>query len=531
MVTDLDPANAQRDVVVLQSDRNYLFALAVTVGSLAEHHSSSDLRLAIAAEGFDEHDRQRIEALAGRHTVEWIETDPTTLDDIAVGPGLHRAALSRFLIPEQLPNDLARFLYLDVDVLVVGDLGDLLNTSLAADKAAAAVRDAYIGTFWGPKGPPLDLAPTDPSAPYFNAGVLLVDLERWRRERVAERCIDLLRRRRLRFIDQCAQNIVLSQRWKRLHPRWNLQSRHFAPSGAQLSIAESHELSQALDDPAIVHFTGRKPWDGEQIHPYAARWHSAAERYEVISPVTPRPTDRGWRQAARSLRTRGVRAASGTAGQLGVDLHLRRHTELRHPVSELVERTNSRVADGPLRGTALSPDTTQNVTCVRALLGLDSAGPARRSHALTSWEATKRAVVGEQAPPVVRAALPNAGFDLETIAHHRRRSSDAHTADVTLVVSGVTEFETVRGSPDEYDEAWLLVDDAATPEAVARVVAFFSEHFDVCEVVDPHADPHHHELFRDLGPVAASHMRAVLADRRRWIVAVRKSNTHRGSRR
>jgi lipopolysaccharide biosynthesis glycosyltransferase len=87
---------------------------------------------------------------------------------------------------------------------------------------------------------------------YFNAGVLLIDLKRWREEQVTERAMDYLRQNpKTLFMDQDALNVACDGRWKRVETRWNFQD---------------HEKTNVLDletsrRPAIIHFvTDQKPW-------------------------------------------------------------------------------------------------------------------------------------------------------------------------------------------------------------------------------------------------------------------------------
>jgi lipopolysaccharide biosynthesis glycosyltransferase len=105
------------------------------------------------------------------------------------------------------------------------------------------------------------------AAKYFNAGVMLVDLVRWRRERIADRALEYLQRYRDRVLlwDQEALNAALAGRWGELDPRWNRNPtlRHLfgrrkrapVPRGAPADAgADANEIW-------IAHYTGRlKPW-------------------------------------------------------------------------------------------------------------------------------------------------------------------------------------------------------------------------------------------------------------------------------
>jgi lipopolysaccharide biosynthesis glycosyltransferase len=93
------------------------------------------------------------------------------------------------------------------------------------------------------------------NAAYFNAGVLVVDLEAWRRRNVVGRAMDYIRSadEPVDFLHQEALNAAAWDDWLPLAPRWNV------PSTAGRWFDQTDAAAVAA--PAIVHFAGRmKPW-------------------------------------------------------------------------------------------------------------------------------------------------------------------------------------------------------------------------------------------------------------------------------
>ncbi|GHJ47638.1 glycosyl transferase family 8 [Catellatospora sp. TT07R-123] len=159
----------------------------------------------------------------------------------------------RLLLPD-LVDGPDRLLYLDADVHVCGDLGPLWQVPLDG-VPLAAVRDAFADRFDAFGGIP-GSGPEHPAdAPYFNSGVILINLPQWRELDVTERCLAYLAENgdRLRFPDQDALNLVAYERWRRLPPRWNhMCSYELEPMAAS---------ERAAQDVRIMHFAGpRKPW-------------------------------------------------------------------------------------------------------------------------------------------------------------------------------------------------------------------------------------------------------------------------------
>jgi lipopolysaccharide biosynthesis glycosyltransferase len=91
----------------------------------------------------------------------------------------------RFFVGELLPANLHRVLYIDGDAFPRCHLGELWSIDLAGAVVAAA--PDFPGTFemWGEET--CRRFGVGPRAPYFNAGVMLIDLAAWRRQDVGRK--------------------------------------------------------------------------------------------------------------------------------------------------------------------------------------------------------------------------------------------------------------------------------------------------------------------------------------------------------
>lgn len=176
-----------------------------------------------------------------------------------------------------------RVLYLDADVLVRGNLRDLWDIDLQGKHIAAAPDVGY------PMGPD-----HKSKAPYFNAGVLLIDLSQTRKS-VAELHRLASKMQHAEFKDQDILNVHFRRNWIPLSLKWNAQGlgtyvKYHTPERDALDFSE-------MNDPRIVHFTGplnpslvdvlhphvqpptAKPWGyaGAPGHPYAEEWWRVLE--------------------------------------------------------------------------------------------------------------------------------------------------------------------------------------------------------------------------------------------------------------
>lgn len=299
------------------ADNNYAMGLAVTLASAAIHlHSGARLSVELFDDGISETNRERLERTCERHAIRyrWRYPDLDCLRGLPVSHHISRAAYLRLLLGDSL-SEMQRVLYLDSDLLIRDDLSRLFQWSLeghvcgAITDGGCPVMDAWKGL---PNvaqcGPYLSVYRPirnyrqlgfSPSQPYFNSGVLLIDLDAWRRERIAEQALQCLHDHR-RFVwcwDQYALNVVLAHQWLPLPLRWNCGAHLLEYPDAESGPFESHECRAALEAPGIVHFTtDRKPWLFGVVHPYRDEFFATLDQtaWEGWRP-TPAPfTLRRW---------------------------------------------------------------------------------------------------------------------------------------------------------------------------------------------------------------------------------------------
>lgn len=199
---------------------------------------------------------QQVVGSAQNATLQPILFDQAALYEHLPSHGhLSTAMYLRLFLAEYLPLDLDRVLYLDSDlVLPGGDIAELWNTELG---------DTYLGAALEPFDPPqrlpLGFGPDDF---YFNSGVMLINLRRWREDDITSRLLDFAEGNRasLHSPDQDVLNSVLRGRVTDIGVRWNWQALfpRFLPEELKLT---PKQFAQWRRRPSIVHFTSAyKPW-------------------------------------------------------------------------------------------------------------------------------------------------------------------------------------------------------------------------------------------------------------------------------
>jgi len=224
----------------------------------------------------------------------------------------------RLLIERLIPARCERVLYLDCDLVVEGDLLALWATDLQGTTVAAAAERAVSCPRYGvARWRELDLSPT---APYFNAGLMLIDLTRWRARNYGERVLDYLHEHgdTLRIKgNQEGLNAVLAGDWTMLDPAWNVLNWYYDVRWFDAArygpVPSRRDRRRILREAKVIHFTTRfKPWRAECDHPRRRRYFHYLWRSGWMSAV---PYVR-WRlgleyeqfryRARRALRARSI---------------------------------------------------------------------------------------------------------------------------------------------------------------------------------------------------------------------------------
>lgn len=158
------------------------------------------------------------------------------------------AAYARMIFDKILDPEITRLIYLDCDLLIRSPIENLLQSDLGG-APIGAVKDAHALRFSNGRDCIGDTDLLDPADPYFNSGVMVIDLDAWRKMDMAKSLFTLQEKGILERLpnDQQILNYLFANNWQELDQRWNM-------FGVNRAI-------EALD-PHIVHYTGpNKPWN------------------------------------------------------------------------------------------------------------------------------------------------------------------------------------------------------------------------------------------------------------------------------
>ena len=277
-------------VIVCSADASYVLPLAVMLASVRAHlHARRHLDIHIIDENVPEPDKAHIRRSLDPDavTISWHTADRSRLVGVPLWGRLPICVYNKLLVPDVLPEEVHTALWLDCDTLALGDISPLWDEG-TSDYTARAVQDSVVPLVSSDMGVAryceLGLRA---DAKYFNCGVLLMNVQRWRQQRVSDRALAYLKTyaRDVTFWDQEGINAVLWDQWKPLDPQWNW------------SVSVGGAFRRRSIDPhiKIAHFSGNlKPWKHHGGNPYYPIYYEYIDR-TAFAGFRPR---RRWHTAA-----------------------------------------------------------------------------------------------------------------------------------------------------------------------------------------------------------------------------------------
>lgn len=278
--------------IVFSSDGNYAPYLMVAIASALEHvQADRPCRVYVMDCGIPDFWKDRLgRVAASRAGAEIRYLDVTELNRRLDAMFRERGSKGRvtfwsyttyyrLFLAEMLP-EARRALYLDVDILVCDDLCKVFDAELG-DKGIACAKDVCLcnDATCAEYRRRLLYCGHDMES-YFNAGILLLNLEKWRgmgdlQKRVEDAFCNLPH---LVYPDQDILNHVFREDKLMLHRRWNFLTPQL--DGAQLppELERENAAAIAAGDFGIIHYAGVKPWKAPVMAPLSTLWWNQARR-------------------------------------------------------------------------------------------------------------------------------------------------------------------------------------------------------------------------------------------------------------
>jgi lipopolysaccharide biosynthesis glycosyltransferase len=245
--------------IVLTTDEHYAPFVPALLAQIARHGQAAEGVIIVVSAEFPDQAADLLRRTADRvgQAVEIrVAAEPPVPGGFAaLGGTEYRTSFTnaRLHLGETL-SEIDRVLYLDIDLLVRGSLEPLLTWELTHPVAAVAEDTRQALKLFG-----------DARVPYYNSGVMLVSLDRWRAE----------------DIGRVGTELLLA------HPEWSHQDQdvintlfrgRIDPLPTRFNVFDGRRLPPDEETAAIVHFVGNnKPWFTSATSTAARQWRVAQE--------------------------------------------------------------------------------------------------------------------------------------------------------------------------------------------------------------------------------------------------------------
>lgn len=222
-----------------------------------------------------------------------IAVDDTNFKRLPVHSHISKTTYHRLYLAELLPLDIGRILYLDCDLIVQNELFELFNENLDG-YSTGMIPELANRSFANGKL-------------QYNAGVMLIDLNKWREKKLGNKVIAYIvsQKGALEWLDQTAINDTIWEDIKSIDIKWNMITQYFSKDLNCYSKDEKELIENRKSNANIIHFTtDSKPWDYLNGHPYRQHFLNYLKKTPFdkikLSNKTPKTILKKFRRFIRS---------------------------------------------------------------------------------------------------------------------------------------------------------------------------------------------------------------------------------------
>lgn len=281
----LEPRFEKNDCpIIICFDDNYSHSAGALVSSIMAHSSSqNNYDVIVLGDNISDKNKHRfVELVSHLPNFSIRFFDVNAFDEIrSVHTRAHfsAATYARLFIPRILLKQ-TRALFIDADTVVNSDVAELFDEELGGALVGAvrdivmegfvkfgAISDSHTGAMEAGKYLSRYLGMKRP-ADYFQAGLIIFDLQKMRAENTYDKFMKLLKEKDYWFLDQDILNKAFDERVHFLPMRWNVlhgngNTNDFFPN---LVFSTYSEFLEARLNPCMVHYAGdQKPWNNLNV--------------------------------------------------------------------------------------------------------------------------------------------------------------------------------------------------------------------------------------------------------------------------
>lgn len=275
--------------IVYSFDNNYCDVVATSMVSLLRNNPNEDITIYVMGINVSEKNirllREMSQSYGGK--LVYFEVDKDLDKYRALGRKASVTTYGRLFAGKYLPENVNRAIYLDGDTLITGSIKKLQTCNME-EYATAGCCDIFL--------PPMRVRKYidfKRDELYINAGVLILNLDRWRRDNIEQKCHKfLLDTPKVILNDQDAINVICRGHIRKIPIKYNMmflstvmpyEDAHIIMEQGASRYCSKKEYEASQREPAIIHFASEifgKPWIKNSCMPYKNEYL----RYRSMTP-------------------------------------------------------------------------------------------------------------------------------------------------------------------------------------------------------------------------------------------------------
>lgn len=260
MVVSKNEMNTSRFPILFAADAEYIPHSATALYSLLLNNQSISMKIIVFTSGIPRKDQQKLEQVCRQFNtpLKLIQLDYNSFEDLPIHSHFTKYTYYRLFAADHIKDD--KCLYLDSDLIVNGSLAELINLDVN-NYYLAAVKNHDCYQVFNPHKEGLGIKL---DSKYFNSGVMLINLNKWRNTNLKDLVITLIRKKpeAMRLLDQDGLNIIVDADWIELDEKYNCQT-CILTTDKYADVACTSNATK----PIVIHFTGtNKPWHANYNH-------------------------------------------------------------------------------------------------------------------------------------------------------------------------------------------------------------------------------------------------------------------------
>lgn len=259
------------------TSQKYVPIMLTSIVSCIESNANNRMMFHLFLDDVDEASIKRIKDVLGNYkNIKYNmynvkdELDKLIQSGITSHRDMSYTTYSRILVPQLIPKEVSRLIHIDSDTLVVGDLTELYKLDLC-DKLMGMAIDFISSDYKKILG----LRNEDI---YYNAGIILFDTERWKKNNVTAKILDILGKEQFKIVEQDVLNKYFQNEITRISFKYNFQTSVDVFDYKEIINIykfDSSDLSENVfndckKSPIIMHFAGimfSRPFSKDFFHP------------------------------------------------------------------------------------------------------------------------------------------------------------------------------------------------------------------------------------------------------------------------